>query len=116
MAQRTETYLKKMLEVVRIQAEFEIILKPEDKLIREIVQENSARADIVFLGMALSPIGQEMEGAQRLEQLAGDLPCVFFVHNASLFTGDLLDGGEFEDVEEVVRPSLPDAPDKGQED
>nr|MEE4268632.1 Na-K-Cl cotransporter [Candidatus Krumholzibacteria bacterium] len=116
MAQQTRTYLEKMLGVVRIQAEFEIILKPEDKLIREIVQENSARADIVFLGMALSPIGKEMEGAQRLEQLAGDLPCVFFVHNASLFTGDLLDGGEFEDVEEVVRPSLPDGRDRGSTD
>lgn len=116
MAQQTETYLRKMLAVVRIDADFEIILKPEDKMIREIVQENSARADIVFLGMALSPSGKEMEGAQRLDQLAGDLPCVFFVHNASLFTGDLLDGGEFEDVEEVVRPSLPDSPDKSAED
>lgn len=28
------------------------------------------------------------------------------VHNASLFTGGLLDGGEFEDLEEVVRPAL----------
>jgi solute carrier family 12 (potassium/chloride transporter), member 4/6 len=115
MMARTEDYLQKMLNVVRIDAQFQVTLLPAGSKVRDIVQQNSEQADVVFLGMATSVEGKETEAAERLDKLAGDLPCVFFVHNASLFTGDLLDGGEFEDVEELVRPTLPGGQGKASE-
>ena len=65
-------------------------------------------ADVVFLGLAPTPPGGETDAAARLDQLAGDLPCVFFVHNASLLSGELLDSGENADVDEAARSPLPD--------
>ncbi|MEZ4387004.1 MAG: Na-K-Cl cotransporter [Candidatus Krumholzibacteriia bacterium] len=107
MRSQTQVFLERMLAVVRIDAEFEILLKDPERKVRDMIQQESALADVVFLGLSATAVGQEAAAAQRLDQLAGELPCVFFVHNASVFTGDLLDGGEHEDVDQVVRAPLP---------
>jgi hypothetical protein len=54
----------------------------------------SAGAEAVFLGLADPDPGEEHEYAQRLENLVGDLPTVFFVKNSSLFIGGLLELSE----------------------
>jgi potassium/chloride transporter 4/5/6 len=91
MKEQTVHYLGELLPEIRIEAEPKVILKPEGKNIRDIIQEESSGADVVFFGLATPDEGKEMEYAQRLEDLAGDLPTVFFVKNASLFIGKLLE-------------------------
>ncbi len=92
----TERYLESMLREIRIEAECDVFLKPEESTIAELIQTRSASADVVFLGLAVPEIGSEMEYVQRLESLAGDLPVVFFVKNSSLFAGKLLEAEELE--------------------
>ncbi|MCB1150789.1 Na-K-Cl cotransporter [bacterium] len=107
MRQQTALFLERMLSVIRIDADYEILLKEKDVPVRTMIQSKSAEADVVFLGLAPTPPGGETDAAARLDQLAGDLPCVFFVHNASLLSGELLDSGENADVDEAARSPLP---------
>ena len=57
---------------------------------RTVATRRSAEAEVVFLGLATPKEGEEGEYAERLDALAGDLPTVFFVKNASCFIGGLL--------------------------
>jgi len=88
--ENTERYLKELLPEIRIDCEFRVIERPRDKSIRDVIQTESALADVVFLGLATPEEGQELEYARRLDDLAGELPLVFFVKNSSLFVGQLL--------------------------
>ncbi len=97
MKVQTEKSLDELLPDIRIQAEPRVILKPEDKSIQDIIQEESAQAEVVFMGLADPEEGAEEAYAERLEKLAGDLPVVFFVKNSSLFVGELLEGSSLED-------------------
>lgn len=94
--QNTERYLEAMLKDIRIEAECDVFLKPDDLNISELIQSRSATADAVFLGLAVPEEGEEMAYVERLETLAGDLPVVFFVKNSCLFVGKLLEADELE--------------------
>ncbi len=96
-AQRTTAnYLETMLREIRIDAECDVFLKPPKQPINELIQMHSANADVVFLGLATTEPGEELQYVERLEDLAGDLPVVFFVKNSCLFVGKLL---QSEDIE-----------------
>jgi len=88
--ENTERYLQELLSEIRIECDYEVIERQKDKSIRDIIQSESAQADVVFLGLATPEDGQELEYAKRLDELAGELPMVFFVKNSSLFVGRLL--------------------------
>lgn len=92
----TERYLEAMLKDIRIEAECDVFLKPDDLSISELIQSRSAMADAVFLGLAVPESGEEMAYVERLESLAGELPVVFFVKNSCLFVGKLLEAEELE--------------------
>lgn len=92
----TERYLEDMLKEIRIEADCEVFIKPEDVSISQLIQERSGSADAVFLGLAVPEPGNELEYIRRLESLAGDLPVVFFVKNSCLFVGKLLEAEELE--------------------
>ncbi len=92
----TERYLEAMLKEIRIEADCDVFIKPEELSISELIQSRSASADAVFLGLAKPEVGGEMEYVNRLELLVGDLPVVFFVKNSCLFVGKLLDAEELE--------------------
>ena len=94
----TERYLEAMLKEIRIEAECNVFIKPEESRISELIHSHSALADAVFLGLAIPDVGNEMEYIERLESLAGDLPVVFFVKNSCLFVGKLLEAEELEPV------------------
>jgi len=94
MKVQTEEYLKKLIPQIRIHAEPRVIIKPKEMRVRDLIHRESAQAEVVFLGLATPEPGQEEEYAERLDTLAGDLPTVFFVKNASLFIGELLGNGE----------------------
>lgn len=96
MQARTEAYLEKLIPEIRIEATHRVILKPKDVSVAELIQKESAEAEVVFLGLATPPPDSLESYAERLEKLAGDLPVVFFVKNASMFVGELLESPEEE--------------------
>ncbi|MFH1810330.1 MAG: Na-K-Cl cotransporter [Pseudomonadota bacterium] len=90
MKQNTEAALARLMPEIRIHAEVQVILKPKDQTIREIIHAQSGLADAVFLGLATPPEGEEKAYAERLIELAEGLQTFFFVKNASLFMGELV--------------------------
>lgn len=90
--QSTEAYLHELLPKLRIEATVQVVQKPESLSVREVIRNHSAGADAVFFGLGeVSADHQKrMEYAARLNELAGDLPVVFFVKNSSLFVGKLV--------------------------
>jgi len=95
--EQTEKHLEDLLPDIRIDAEPNIIIKPDDKSIFELIHEQSANAEVVFMGLANPEKGTEEAYAERLEKLAGSLPTVFFVKNSSLFVGELLESSTLDD-------------------
>ena len=94
--QNTNRYLESMLKEIRIEAECDVFIKPENQSINQLIQSKSAEADVVFLGLAVPEKGRELEYVNRLEELVGELPMVFFVKNSCLFVGKLLQTDELE--------------------
>lgn len=87
---RTERDLGHMLADIRIAAEPRVTLLPPDRHVEDIISEESAEADVVFLGLAVPAKGEELAYAERLARLARGLDTVFFVKNGSAFTGELV--------------------------
>jgi hypothetical protein len=90
MKSQTELQLARLLPAIRIAGDVRVMVKDPEDSIAEVIQRESAEAEVVLLGLATPPRGEEAEYARRLESLAGDLPTVFFVKNASLFIGELI--------------------------
>jgi hypothetical protein len=88
--QQTETMLAKLIPEIRIEAEVEVMAKPEDTSVVELIHARSASADLVILGLGMPAEGQEEGYAERLTELAAGLHSFFFVHNGSLFIGELI--------------------------
>jgi hypothetical protein len=109
MKQQTESYLADFLPEIRIAAEAEVMIRPKDQTVREIIHQESAEADMVFLGLTIPPPDQREAYAARLQELAEPLRTVFFVKNSSLFVGKLI-----QTPEEVAAPGA-DAPDTSPE-
>lgn len=87
---QSEAYLAKLIPELRIDAHPRVIMKPKEKSVREVIHETSVDAKLVFFGLATPERGEEADYAERLEELAGDLPAVFFVKNSSVFIGELV--------------------------
>jgi len=88
---QTETYLNQLIPRVRIDAQPHVIIKPKQSSVQEVIQKESSNAEVVFMGLATPEMGEEEAYAERLENLAGGLSTVFFVKNASMFTGELVE-------------------------
>ncbi|MGB5660585.1 MAG: hypothetical protein WBO54_13975 [Thermoanaerobaculia bacterium] len=82
--------LQSLLQEVRIQADTEIITKPPNESIAEIIRRSSAKADLVFLGLQDSLVGAETAYAKRMENLTDGLNTTVFVRNAGEFAGKLV--------------------------
>jgi hypothetical protein len=90
MQEKTETFLRKLLPEIRIQADVQVVQRHAGQSIPELIRDRSSAADLVLLGLAIPEKGGEREYAQRLFHLAEGLPSFFFVRNASLFIGELV--------------------------
>jgi len=90
MQATTQNFLGKLMPEIRIDAEIEVMIKAERESVKEMILEQSSDADLVLLGLATPEEGKEEEYAQRLYQLAEGLPACVFVHNGSLFIGELV--------------------------
>jgi len=90
MEERTVRSLDEMIRAARIGAEFEVIRKPEDETILEIIHSRSKDADVVFLGLKEIGPNEAEDYVERLLQLMSGLRTVLFVRNAGQFRGQLL--------------------------
>ncbi len=90
MRQKTEDFLQQLIPEIRIDAQVDVSLKPEGVSVKKMILQRSADADLVLLGLAMPEEGEEENYAKRLYQLAEGLPSCFFIHNGSLFIGELL--------------------------
>ena len=91
--EQTERFLAKLMPEIRIAAEIDVMIKPEDMSVVEMIHAESAAVDLVILGLAMPEAGQEAVYAERIAELADGLPSCFFVHNGSLFIGELVSPG-----------------------
>jgi 3-deoxy-D-arabino-heptulosonate 7-phosphate (DAHP) synthase len=82
--------LAKLIPEARIEADAQVIVRPPDKSVIEIMHAQSQRADVVFLGLKNPDGGRESEYAQKLFEMAEGLNTTIFVHNASEFAGSLI--------------------------
>jgi len=82
--------LGELLSEVRIKADTEVIMKPEGRTIASVIHEQSAGADLVFLGLREPGPGKAADYARRLEELAEGLNTTVFVRNAGEFAGRLI--------------------------
>jgi hypothetical protein len=82
--------LAKLLPQARIGAETEVLVKPEELTITEILHRISADADVVFLGLQEPEHGGEPAYADRIIELAEGLNTCIFVRSAGEFAGRLV--------------------------
>ena len=90
MLKDTESYLARLMPEIRINAEADVILKPKDRPVQEIIRAESEGAEVVFLGLAIPEHGHESEYAQRLIELSHDMPTIIFVRNSANFLGRII--------------------------
>ena len=79
---RLQTGIDEMLPISRIQADVQIMVSTGSFV--SVLHEQSASADIVFLGLPTIEAGKEWEIAQHLDLLCGVLKTVVFVQNNSM--------------------------------
>ena len=82
--------LAQLVEDTRIPAGTEVVVKPADQTVAEVIHRHSGRADVTFLGLMIPEPGAEGESVDRMIELAGGLHTTIFVCNASEFSGKLL--------------------------
>lgn len=90
MAERTRNFLLQLIPEIRINAEIDVRIREPGSSLQEIMQRESATADLVLLGLACPDEGKEAEYAERLLELTEGLPSCFLIHNGSLFIGELV--------------------------
>jgi len=82
--------LAELIPETRIQADTEVILKPEGQSLIELMHAHSHDADVVFLGMKEPEVGSEADYAERLTVLAEGLKTAILVRNAGEWAGRLI--------------------------
>jgi len=82
--------LDELIPETRIQADTEVILKPENQSLAALIHEHSSGADVVFLGMKEPEHGAEPKYAKHLNELADGLQTTIFVRNAGEWAGRLI--------------------------
>lgn len=90
MKAQSERFLAQLIPEIRIQADVEVTLKDVSESVVDIMHRESRDADTVLLGLATPKEGDEEAYAERLDELAAGFQNCFFVHNGSLFLGDLI--------------------------
>jgi potassium/chloride transporter 4/5/6 len=86
----TERSLAAMIPEARIAASVKVILKPEGRTVLDIMREESADADVVFMGLAEPAPGEEAAYAARLAEMIEGFATVVLVKNSSMFVGELV--------------------------
>jgi len=90
MKNNTEHALGEIMPELRMDAEVEVIVKPQDMHVTDIIKNESADADAVLFGLNIPEEGEEEEYAVRLLEMVEGIDNFFFVRNGSIFTGELI--------------------------
>jgi potassium/chloride transporter 4/5/6 len=90
MKTATENQLAQLIPEIRIDAEVNVIVKPAEVSVRDVIHAESGNSDLVLLGLAMPAEGKEAEYAARLGELVAPLRSFLLVKNNSLFIGDLV--------------------------
>ena len=85
-----EKDLEKLIPRSRIPAESQVILKPPDQTVAQVMHEHSAEAELVFMGLLEPDPGTEVDYAKRLLEISEGFPSVVLVRNAGEFVGQLV--------------------------
>ncbi|UCE08667.1 MAG: hypothetical protein JSW07_01295 [bacterium] len=84
------TSLNELVPAIRIKAVTEVIVKPADMTVVNVMHSYSRNSDVVFLGLMEPESGAESEYAKRLIELASKFNTTIFVRNAGEFAGHLI--------------------------
>ena len=76
---------RKVLENMRMYAEIRIINNENRMPINQVIKKESAKADLIFLGIADVQEGNEMEFIERADYLYKDLGTIVLVNASSFF-------------------------------
>ncbi len=82
--------LTQLTQSVRIKTNRDVIVKPEDKSVVEIMHQTSSDADLVFIGLMAPERGREAEYAENLSKMVEGLPTTVMVRNSGPFQGQLI--------------------------
>ncbi len=76
---------KKVLDSMRMSAEIRVINNEHKEPINQVIKNESANADLIFLGLADVQEGHEMEFIERADYLYKDLGTIALVKASSFF-------------------------------
>ncbi len=82
--------LANLLTEARIEARTDVIVRPPDREVRDVIHYASRNADVVLLGLNVPDPGQEEEYADQLIALAEGLSTVAYVYNGGRHAGELI--------------------------
>jgi len=85
-----EDSLTELIETARIKARRDVILKPAEESVVEVMHQASQHADLAFVGLMVPEAGQEDEYAERLTRIVAALPTTVLVRNSGGFAGHLI--------------------------
>jgi len=87
---RQEEGFRALLPAIRIDADVEVLLRPEGESLQAMIRHHSTGARLVFVGMPIAPKGEEEAYATGLLALLEGLPETVLVRNAGPFRGRLV--------------------------
>ena len=87
---KMEAGLAALVPSTRIRAETEVIVKPPDRTVTQVMHQCSRMADIVFLGLNDTEPGTEEDYARRLTEMVKGFKTTILVRTAGEFAGDLI--------------------------
>ncbi len=82
--------LTELVREARIEAETDVIVRPDDEPLELAMFRASRKADVVFLGLNIPEPGQELAYAERLVVLSEGFHAAIFVRNNGPFAGELI--------------------------
>ena len=82
--------LEEFMSEARIQADTEVLVRPPEQTVVEVMHSNSDSTDMVFLGLQDPKSGTESEYARWLNEVAGGFQTTIFVRNSGEFAGNLI--------------------------
>ena len=86
-----EDKLKHLLVESRLTAETSVILNNDNQNVMELMHASSKDADIVFLGLALPGIRDDIKFAESLDKLVRGFSSTILVRNAESTQGELIE-------------------------
>ena len=102
MCDVNQELLAQLTSAARIDATINVILKPHDATVADVIYQGSRNADVVLLGLRGTAPGEEDAYTRRMAHLVEGLPTVLFVRNAGEFRGQLLGATTEDHVERAL--------------